>query len=154
MRLRRLVAWGLAVAMVLPLATAGPSRAANKHWSFLVLDVVESDGDAHLIRLQPTPPGKGFPQECPKLIVHAYYDLEGWSKAAREAVTRESHDRSVRLLLQAQATGSIILLGTIGRGFGADSEGLVCEVMSRGLQVTLDPTGTPVIFSVYEEPGS
>ena len=140
--------------MALLLASAGPSRAGSRYWSFLVIDVVEIDGGAHLIRLQPSPPGKEFPQSCSNLIVRAVYDLEGWTETSRESLTRESHDRSVRLLVQARATGNVILVGAIGRGFGAESEDLACDVMSRGLQVALDPTGTPVIFSVYEEPGS
>ena len=146
----RLVVWGLAMALLL--ASAGPSRAGSKYWSFLVLDVVQLDGGAHLIRLQPSPAGKKFPQSCSNFIVRAYYDLEGWTEASRESVTRETHDRSVRLLVQAQATRSVILVGAIGRGFGAESEDSACDVVSRGLQVLLDPTGMQVIFSVYEDP--
>jgi len=151
---RTLVAWGLAAAAVLLLASSGPSRAGSRHWSFLVLEVVQVGDDAHLIRLQPSPPGKEFPQSCPNFTVHARYDLEGWTATGRQMLTREAHDRSVKLLLQAHATRGIVRLGAMGLGFGADSEESVCDVVSRGLHVLLDPSGAPVIFSVYEEPGS
>ena len=151
---RRLAAWGLAASMALLLGSAGSARAGARHWSFLVLDVVAIGRDGHRIRLKPSPPGKSFPQTCSNFIVRAEYDLEGWSEASRRTLTREAHDRSIQLLLQAEATQSIVLLGAIGLGFGAESEGLVCEVASRALFVAVDPTGNPVILSVYEEPGS
>jgi hypothetical protein len=149
---QRLVAWGLAVGAVLLLVGARPSRAGARIWSFLVLDVTAVDGDAHLIRLQPSPPGKEFPQSCSNLLVYARYDLASWTEQGRQLVTREAHDRSLRLLLQAQATRGIVRVGAIARGFGRNSEDPECEVVSRGFNVLTDPAGALVIFSVYEEP--
>jgi hypothetical protein len=151
---RRPAAAALAIAAALLLANALPARAGARLWSFLVLDVAQVGDGAHVIRLKPAPPGKAFPQSCSNLVVHARFDLEEWSAEGRQGLTRQSHDRSVQLLLQAQATEGIVRLGALGLGFSAESEESACEVVSRGLQIELDPTGAPVIFSVYEEPGS
>jgi hypothetical protein len=143
----------LAVLAFLLLPCAGVTRAAKPAvWTFEVVEISRVDRDEALIRLRPRPPGRKFPRSCEIFHVHARYDLETWSLSARRAVTREGHERSLRLLEQAQATGDIVRFGAVGRGFGTIVESTKCEVGSRGLQIVVEDGGTPVVYSVFEEP--
>jgi hypothetical protein len=121
-------------------------------WTFEVLEVARITRDSALIRLRPRPPGRKFPRSCETLVVNAYFDLESWNPSARRVVTREGHERSLRLLQQAQITGDIVRFGAVGHGFGAVAEAQRCEVASRGLQIIVDDDGTPVVYSVFKEP--
>ena len=137
--------------MLLPRAGATqPSTVAS--WSFEVLEVSNVDRDEALIRLRPRPPGRKFPRSCEIFVVHARFDLESWSPSGRHAVTRDGHERSLRLLQQAQATGDIVRVGALGRGFGAIEDSPKCEVASRGLQIVVEDDGAPVVYSVFTEP--
>jgi hypothetical protein len=131
---------------------AQPALAQTRYWSFEVLGVTPVADGAHAIRLRPLPSGTEFPQKCDPLRILARYDLSEWSTAGRREVTHDGHDRSLTLLRQAQVTGAIVQLGVLGEGFGADSEATVCDVVSRGLSVVVDPVGSPVILSVFVEP--
>ena len=143
----------LAVLAFLLLACAGVTRAGTAAtWTFEVVEVSRADRDQALIRLRPRPPGRKFPRSCEIFVVHSHFDLETWSLAGRNAVTREGHERSLRLLEQAHATGDIVRFGAVGRGFGAIAESPKCEVASRGLQIVVEDDGTPVVYSVFEEP--
>jgi hypothetical protein len=137
--------------MLLPRAgVTRPRTVAN--WSFEVLEVSNADRDEALIRLRPSPPGHKFPRSCEIFVVHARFDLESWSPSGRRAVTRDGHERSLRLLQQAQATGDIVRVGAVGLGFGAIEDSPKCEVASRGLQIVVEDDGTPVVYSVFKEP--
>jgi hypothetical protein len=67
-------------------------------------------------------------------------------------MTREGHERSLRLLQQAQATGAIVRFGAVGHGFGAIPEKARCEVASLALHFRVDDGGTPTVYSFFEEP--
>jgi len=143
----------LAVLALLLLPGSGVTRAGTAAaWTFEVVEISRADRDEALIRLRPRPPGRKFPRSCEMFLVHAHFDLETWSLDGRNAVTREGHVRSLRLLEQAQATGDIIRFGAVGRGFGAIADGPKCEVGSRGLRIVVADDGTPVVYSVFEEP--
>jgi len=147
----------LALGLCLSIATATPgavqaARANATEWSFEVVEVQRIDRFEHLIRLRPNPPGKKFPRSCETFVIHSSYDLEDWSSAGQKLATRESHERSVQLLLQAQAMRSLVRIASVGRGFGSIPEAPRCEVSSRALTFAPDPGGSPVIFSLYEDP--
>jgi hypothetical protein len=147
----------LALALCFSIGAAAPgavatARANATEWSFEVLEVLRVDRFKHLIRLRPNPPGEKFPRSCETFVIHSFYDLEDWSSAGQKLASRTSHERSVQLLLQAQALHTIVRIASVGRGFGATAEGPRCEVTSRALTVAPDPGGTPVIFSLYEDP--
>jgi len=140
------------VAFVL-LPYAGVTRAGTAaNWSFEVLEISTVDRDEALIRLKPRPPGTKFPRSCGIFVVHARFDLESWSPSGRRSMTRDGHERSLRLLQQAQATGDIVRFGAVGHGFGLIADSPKCEVASRGLQVVVGDDGTPVVYSVFTEP--
>lgn len=153
-RLAGAIAGACAAVATLVVARAGADTAMSAHWSFEVLEVARVAADTQLITLRPSPPGRSFPQSCATFRVSTRYDLSDWSRAGREAFTSEGHERSLTLLRQARATGEIVLLGRLGRGFAAASDAPPCDVSSHGLQVIVDPSGTPVIFSLYEEPSA
>ena len=140
----------LLVILLLPCAGAAHAGAAVI-WTFEVLEVSRTNRDETLIHLRPRPPGRKFPRSCEIFVVHAQFDLETWSPTSRRIVTREDHERALRLLQQAQATGGIVRFGAVGRGFGAIAERPKCEVASRGLRFFVDD-GTPAVYSVFEEP--
>ena len=143
----------LAPLALLLLPCAGVTHAGTAAtWTFEVLEISKADRDEALIRLRPRPPGRKFPRSCETFLVHAYFDLETWSPSGRRTVTREGHERSLRLLQQAQVTGDIVRFGAVGRGFGTIAESPKCEVASRGLQIVVDDDGTPVVYSVFAEP--
>jgi hypothetical protein len=143
---------GFAATLALLLPCAGAAHAATAvTWTFEVLEVSRTDRGETLIRLRPRPPGRKFPRSCETFVVHARFDLETWSPTNRRIVTREGHERSLRLLQQAQATGDIVRFGAVGHGFGAIAERPKCEVASRALRFFVDD-GTPAVYSVFEEP--
>lgn len=150
---RRTRVWGrLAATLALLLPCAGAAHAGTSvTWTFEVLEVSKTDRDESLIRLRPRPPGRKFPRSCETFVVHARFDLETWSPDGRRIMTRESHERSLRLLEQAQATNDIVRFGAVGHGFGAIAERPKCEVASRALRFHLDD-GTPAVYSVFQEP--
>jgi len=139
------------LALLLPRTDAAHASTAAT-WTFEVLEISEGNRGEALIRLRPRPPGRKFPRSCEIFLVHAYFDLDTWSPSGRKAVTREGHERSLRLLQQAQVTGDIVRFGAVGHGFGAIAESPKCEVESRGLQIVVDDDGTPVVYSVFAEP--
>jgi hypothetical protein len=151
---RRARVWRcLAATVALLLPCAGAAHAASTvTWTFEVLEVSRIDRDETLIRLRPRPPGRKFPRSCETFVVHARFDLETWSPASRHAMPREDHERSLRLLEQAQATGGIVRFGAFGHGFGAIADRPECEVASRALRFQVDDDGTPAVYSVFEEP--
>jgi hypothetical protein len=143
----------LAATLVLLLPCADVAHASTAAiWTFEVLEVSIADRDETLIRLRPRPPGRKFPRSCETFVVHAYFDLESWSPSGRRVVTREGHERSLRLLQQAQITHDIVRFGAVGRGFGAIAESQKCEVASRGLQIVVEDDGTSAVYSVFTEP--
>jgi hypothetical protein len=143
----------LALLALLLLPCAGVTHAGTAaSWTFEVLEISEANRGEALIRLRPRPPGRKFPRSCEIFLVHAFFDLETWSSSGRNTVTREGHERSLRLLQQAQVTGDIVRFGAVGHGFGAIAESPKCEVESRGLQIVVDDDGTPVVYSVFAEP--
>jgi hypothetical protein len=143
----------LAVLACLLLPSADLARAARPAvWTFEVVEIKRVDRDETLIRLRPTPPGKKFPRSCETLLVRSYFNVENWSPDGQTAMTRRGHERSLRLLEQAQATGDIVRFGALGRGFGAIPEAPRCEVASRGLRIAVADDGAPVVYSVFEEP--
>jgi hypothetical protein len=120
-------------------------------WSFEVLEVVEEQ-PGHRIRLRPVPPGRVFPRSCRSFVVHTHYDLADWSPEGRRSATRKKHERSLRMLLQAQITGKIIHFGSVGIGFAAIADSDECEVASRGLTYVIKSDGSGGVYSVFEEP--
>jgi hypothetical protein len=139
------------LALLLPCTDAAHAGTAAT-WTFEVLEVSRADRNEALIRLRPRPPGRKFPRSCETLVVHAYFDLETWSPSGRRVVTREGHERSLRLLQQAQITRDIVRFGAVGHGFGAVAESQECEVASRGLQIVVEDDGTSAVYSVFREP--
>jgi hypothetical protein len=139
------------LALLLPCTDAAHASTAAT-WTFEVLEVSRTNRDEALIRLRPRPPGRKFPRSCETFVVHADFDLETWSPSSRRAVTREGHERSLRLLQQAQITRDIVRFGAVGRGFGAVAESQKCEVASRGLQIVVEDDGTSAVYSVFSEP--
>lgn len=143
----------LTLVALLLLPGAGVTHAGTAaNWSFEVVEISQADRGEALIRLRPRPRGRKFPRSCEFFVVHAHFDLETWSPSGRRVVTRDGHERALRLLKQAQATGDIVRLGAVGRGFGALADAPKCEVASRGLQIVIEDDGTPVVYSVFEEP--
>jgi hypothetical protein len=151
---RRARVWRcLAVTVALLLPCAGAVQAAKSvTWTFEVIEVSRIDRDEALIRLRPRPPGRKFPRSCETFVVHARFDLETWSPAGRDVLFREDHERSLRLLEQAQATGGIVRFGAVGHGFGAIADKPECEVASRALWFRVDDDGKPAVYSVFTEP--
>ena len=139
------------LALLLPCTDAAHADTAVT-WTFEVLEVSRADRDEVLIRLRPKPPGRKFPRSCETFVVHAHYDLETWSPSGRRAVTREGHERSLRLLQQAQITSDIVRFGAVGRGFGSVAESQKCEVASRGLHIVVEDDGSSAVYSVFTEP--
>jgi hypothetical protein len=141
------------VALLALLLLPGAAHAdANPSWSFEVIEVTRTEGDEHLIRLRPQPPGKRFPKSCETFVVRVRYDMSTWSAASRQSVTRAGHERSLRLLAQAQATKDIMHFGAIGQGFAAIPDRPKCEVSSRALVVLVDRDGIATVYSVFNEP--
>ena len=135
------------------LVCAAPALAEGvATWTFEVVEFSQVGRDEHLIRLKPRPPGKKFPRSCETFIVRSRFDLESWSPAARDRFGRVGHERSLRLLQQAQVTHDIVRIGAIGLGFGSIPERPRCEVTSHGLDLRIDRAGTSVVYSLYEEP--
>jgi hypothetical protein len=139
------------LALLLPCTDAAHADTAAT-WTFEVIEISRAGRDEALIRLRPRPPGRKFPRSCETFVVHAHFDLETWSPSSRRVVTREGHERSLRLLQQAQITHDIVRFGAVGRGFGAVAESQKCEVASRGLQIVVEDDGTSVVYSVFREP--
>jgi hypothetical protein len=139
------------LALLLPCTDAAHAGTAAT-WTFEVLEVSRADRNEALIRLRPRPPGRKFPRSCETFVVHACFDLETWSPSGRRVVTREGHERSLRLLQQAQITRDIVRFGAVGHGFGAVAESQECEVASRGLQIVVEDDGTSAVYSVFREP--
>jgi hypothetical protein len=142
-----------ALALLTILACATPALADGAaSWTFEVLDFSQVGDNEHLIRLKPSPPGKKFPRSCETFVVRARFALDDWSAAARGRYGRIGHERSLRLLEQAQVTHDIVRIASIGLGFGSIPERPRCEVMSHALQLRIDRAGTSVVYSLYEEP--
>jgi hypothetical protein len=120
-------------------------------WSFEVLEVAESVPEGHIIRLRPSPPGKHFPRSCDTFVIYSIFDVREWSSAARGTVTRESHDRAIRAVQQANASDRLIRIGTLGDGFAAIFEKPRCEVASRALRHVVRH-GSEAVISFYDEP--
>lgn len=140
------------VAFAILVLVSAPAEARQDHnWSFEVLEVKEGIG-GHVIRLRPMPPGKKFPRSCKALVVHAAHDVDEWSDANRQAASLANHERSLKILQQAQAAGKIVRFGAIGRGFTAFDEGSECEVASRALVYIVGSDGTLVVYSLFNEP--
>jgi hypothetical protein len=139
----------LLAVLLLP-GTAPAGTAAS--WSFEVLEISSTGPGAHRIRLLPRPPGRRFPKSCETLVVHSSFELESWTPEGRLKVTRDGHERSLRLMEQAQITHDIVRFGVVGHGLGAIGDRPKCEVASRGLLFIVDPDGTPAVYSVFEEP--
>jgi hypothetical protein len=133
------------------LAAAAAHAERGESWTFEVLEVAESHPTGHIIRLRPLPPGKDFPRSCRDFIVYSIFDVDDWSAAGRSEVTRTSHDRAVQALIQANASKSIVRIGTLGRGFAAMRDKPRCEVASRVLQHVVRD-GDAAILSFYDEP--
>lgn len=138
----------------IPVGSVGIARATAVEWSFEVIDVTRGAGGDHRIQLRPSPPGSHFPRSCETFVVHSSYDIEGWSSEGRKLASRSAHDRAIQMLMQAQATHSLVRIRAVGRGFGATPESPRCEVTSRALTFAPDPGGVPVIFSLHEDPSS
>jgi len=151
---QRMEVWlRFAAALTLLLTCAGAAHAGNGGiWTFEVLEFSRIDRDEHLIRLLPRPAGKKFPQSCETFVVHARFDLETWSPAGRHILSREDHERSLRLLEQAQVTHDIIRFGAVRRGFGAIPESPRCEVASLALYLVVNREGSAEVYSFFEEP--
>jgi hypothetical protein len=141
----------LAAAAVLTL-TSLTAGAETPDWTFEVAEVSRENEDYHLIRLRPLPPGRKFPRSCAPLVVHSTFDLSEWSPEGRIALSFESHERALRTLRQAQATGTIVRFGVIGRGFAAIKESPRCEVASRALAYVVLDDGSTVVYSLFGEP--
>ena len=115
-------------------------------------DGERTEDDEDLIRLRPQPRGKKFPRSCETFVVRVRYDMGTWSAAGRQSVTRAGHERSLRLLVQAQATKDIVRFGAVGRGFAAIPDRPKCEVSSRALVVLVDSDGSSTVYSIFNEP--
>jgi hypothetical protein len=120
-------------------------------WTFEVLEVAESVPQGHIIRLRPSPPGKNFPRSCETFVIYSIFDVRDWSQAARNGVSRKSHDRAVKAIEQANAADRLIRIGTLGNGFAAIVEKPRCEVASRVLQLVVRD-GQAAIISFYDGP--
>ena len=140
-------------ACLIVLLCAGAALAGDRSlsWTFEVLEVAESVPEGHIIRLQPSPPGKRFPRSCDTFVVYSVFDVRDWSPFAQREVSQKSHDRAVKALEQASASNRLVRIGTLGNGFAAMVERPRCEVASRALQYVVED-GNSAIISFYDEP--
>lgn len=131
---------------------AAPAQASPyRNWSFEILEITNGV-DGHLIRLRPMPPGRKFPRSCKTLVVHSVHDVSEWSDTNRKAASLANHERSLKILQQAHASGKIVRFGAVGRGFAAFDEGSECEVASRALVYVVGSDGAMVVYSLFAEP--
>lgn len=131
---------------------SAPAQARQyRDWSFEVLGITQGIG-GDVIRLRPMPPGQKFPRSCKTLVVHAAHDVDEWSDTNRQAASRANHERSLKILQQAQAAGKIVRFGAIGRGFSPFEDGSECEVASRALVYVVESDGALVVYSLFTEP--
>ena len=141
-----------AVPLALLILTSAAAHARDLvDWSFEVLEV-SPEGDGHLLRLRPLPPGRKFPRSCETFVVHAVYGLDGRSRVDGTRATRERHERSLTALRQAQATGDVLRFGAVGRGFAAIEDSPRCEVASYGLVYFIQQDGSSVVYSIFPRP--
>ncbi len=128
---------------------AAASAGDNTSWTFTVLEVRQVVADRVLVRLKPTPPGKGFPRSCDVLTIHSQFDQAHLYGDFARRITRADHLKAIRALLQARITGEILRVGSIDTGFGAIPNLPRCEVASRSFNLLIEEDGVPAVYSFY-----